>query len=74
MCFVLLQVLLVLAAVFSSVAQSLMFQPLDCADIYNAGSGSSGVYRIYPAGPNSPCYVYCDMDTLGGKWTVSKTS
>ncbi|XP_067110459.1 microfibril-associated glycoprotein 4-like [Osmerus mordax] len=65
-----MKVLLVLAAVFSSVAQSLMFQPLDCADIYNAGSGSSGVYRIYPAGPNSPRYVYCDMDTLGGKWTV----
>ncbi|XP_041726686.2 microfibril-associated glycoprotein 4-like [Coregonus clupeaformis] len=48
----------------------LMFQPLDCADVYNNGSKTSGVYRIYPAGPNSPRYVYCDMDTDGGKWTV----
>ncbi|XP_010896325.1 microfibril-associated glycoprotein 4-like [Esox lucius] len=51
-------------------SKGLMFQPLDCADIYNGGSKTSGVYRIYTAGPNSPQYVYCDMDTDGGKWTV----
>ncbi|XP_036396019.1 microfibril-associated glycoprotein 4-like [Megalops cyprinoides] len=51
-------------------AHCLMFQPLDCADIYNDGSQTSDVYRIYPAGPLSPVYVYCDMDTDGGKWTV----
>ncbi|KAJ8384659.1 hypothetical protein AAFF_G00199910 [Aldrovandia affinis] len=49
---------------------SLMFQPLDCADIYNDGPQPSDVYRIYPAGPLSPVYVFCDMDTDGGKWTV----
>ncbi|KAL2102879.1 hypothetical protein ACEWY4_002047 [Coilia grayii] len=47
-----------------------MVQPLDCADIYNEGNGRSGVYMIFPEGPNSGRYVYCDMDTEGGKWTV----
>lgn len=54
-------------------SKSLMFQPLDCADIYNDSSWTSGVYMIYPAGPNSGRYVYCDMYTEGGKWTVSKS-
>ncbi|XP_019909086.2 microfibril-associated glycoprotein 4 [Esox lucius] len=65
-----MKVLIVLTALSCVLVESLMFQPLDCADIYNSGSGHSGVYRIYPAGPNSPRYVYCDMDTQGGKWTV----
>lgn len=52
-------------------SKSLMFQPLDCADIYNDSSWTSGVHMIYPAGPNSGRYVYCDMYTDGGKWTVS---
>lgn len=52
-------------------SKSLMFQPLDCADIYNDSSFTSGVYLIYPAGSNSGQYVYCDMETDGGKWTVS---
>ncbi|XP_062374767.1 microfibril-associated glycoprotein 4-like [Sardina pilchardus] len=64
------QLLLALCVLLPVAVQSLMFQPLDCADIYNDGSGTSGVYRIYPAGPNSGRYVYCDMDTEGGKWTV----
>ncbi|XP_041934268.1 microfibril-associated glycoprotein 4-like isoform X1 [Alosa sapidissima] len=68
MCFP--QLLLALCVLLPVAVQSLMFQPLDCADIYNDGSGRSGVYRIYPAGPNSGRYVYCDMDTEGGKWTV----
>lgn len=54
-------------------SKSLMFQPLDCADIYNDSSWTSGVYMIYPAGPNSGRYVYCDMTTDGGKWTVSNS-
>ncbi|XP_076153580.1 microfibril-associated glycoprotein 4-like [Alosa pseudoharengus] len=43
---------------------------VDCADICNNGPQASGVYTIYPAGPNSAQYVYCDMDTEGGKWMV----
>lgn len=54
-------------------SKSLMFQPLDCADIYNDSSWTNGVYMIYPAGPNSGRYAYCDMSTDGGKWTVSVT-
>ncbi|KAG5267479.1 hypothetical protein AALO_G00222220 [Alosa alosa] len=65
-----MKLLLALCVLLPVAVQSLMFQPLDCADIYNDGSGRSGVYRIYPAGPNSGRYVYCDMDTEGGKWTV----
>ncbi|XP_015204554.2 microfibril-associated glycoprotein 4-like isoform X2 [Lepisosteus oculatus] len=64
------QACLFLAALLPAAVHPLMFQPLDCADIYNDGSTASGVYRIYPAGSTSPVYVYCDMDTEGGKWTV----
>ncbi|MBN3310184.1 MFAP4 protein, partial [Amia calva] len=45
--------------------------PLDCEDIYRYFSRVSGVYHIYPAGPYIPVNVYCDMETDGGKWTVS---
>ncbi|XP_034766313.2 microfibril-associated glycoprotein 4-like [Acipenser ruthenus] len=45
--------------------------PLDCEDVYTAGNFYSGVYKIYPAGgPGFPLYVYCDMYTDGGVWTV----
>nr|XP_025046101.1 microfibril-associated glycoprotein 4 [Pelodiscus sinensis] len=44
--------------------------PLDCDDIYDQGSETDGVYLIYPAGPNTPVPVYCDMTTDDGKWTV----
>ncbi|XP_024136665.1 microfibril-associated glycoprotein 4 [Oryzias melastigma] len=41
--------------------------PLDCSDIHNQ---PSGVYTIYPIGATSAIQVYCDMDSLGGKWTA----
>ncbi|KAF7666178.1 hypothetical protein LDENG_00117610 [Lucifuga dentata] len=49
--------------------------PIDCSDIYRAGSGQDGVYTIYPAGPTSPVQVYCDMskdhtEDTAEKWTV----
>ncbi|KAM6897763.1 LOW QUALITY PROTEIN: microfibril-associated glycoprotein 4-like [Xenentodon cancila] len=45
--------------------------PLDCSDIYNNDSTRpSGVYTIYPIGATSAVQVYCDMDSLGGRWTV----
>uniref|UniRef100_A0A3Q2CRY0 Microfibril associated protein 4 n=1 Tax=Cyprinodon variegatus TaxID=28743 RepID=A0A3Q2CRY0_CYPVA len=45
--------------------------PLDCSDIYNYdNSRASGVYTIYPIGATSAVEVFCDMDSLGGRWTV----
>ncbi|KAL7851912.1 hypothetical protein SRHO_G00176970 [Serrasalmus rhombeus] len=37
------------------------FLPLDCEDIFNNGSSHSGVYTIYPKGPEKAVQVYCDM-------------
>ncbi|XP_060755294.1 microfibril-associated glycoprotein 4-like [Neoarius graeffei] len=60
-----------------------MSQPLDCEDVYKIKINSnhsapvpSGVYTIYPAGPNKPVKVYCDMGCAESdghddeKWTV----
>ncbi|XP_074550179.1 microfibril-associated glycoprotein 4-like [Halichoeres trimaculatus] len=45
--------------------------PLDCSDIYNNDNARpSGVYTIYPIGATSAVQVFCDMDSLGGRWTV----
>ncbi|XP_030845836.1 ryncolin-1-like [Strongylocentrotus purpuratus] len=46
--------------------------PRDCAEIQTGGpSHLSGVYPIYPDGvSDEPLFVYCDMETDGGRWTV----
>ncbi|XP_061563956.1 microfibril-associated glycoprotein 4-like [Cololabis saira] len=45
--------------------------PLDCSDIYSCDNSlPSGVYTIYPIGATSAVQVYCDMESLGGQWTV----
>ncbi|XP_034073282.1 microfibril-associated glycoprotein 4-like [Gymnodraco acuticeps] len=45
--------------------------PIDCSDIYNNDNPKpSGVYTIYPIGSTSAVQVYCDMDSLDGRWTV----
>eukprot|EP00057_Strongylocentrotus_purpuratus_P006391 XP_011660865.1 PREDICTED: uncharacterized protein LOC105436720 [Strongylocentrotus purpuratus] len=46
--------------------------PRDCAEIQTGGlSHLSGVYPIYPDGDgDDPLFVYCDMETEGGRWTV----
>ncbi|XP_030834179.1 microfibril-associated glycoprotein 4-like [Strongylocentrotus purpuratus] len=46
--------------------------PRDCAEIQTGGlSNLSGVYPIYPDGVgDDPLFVYCDMETDGGRWTV----
>ncbi|KAI8502192.1 hypothetical protein Bbelb_197800 [Branchiostoma belcheri] len=41
----------------------------DCAEIYEGGSTTSGVYLVTLQN-NTPVEVYCDMDTDGGGWTV----
>ncbi|XP_038558306.1 microfibril-associated glycoprotein 4-like [Micropterus salmoides] len=62
-------VFLLLAPQLSSCQELVL--PLDCSDIYNHdNSQPSGVYTIYPIGATSAVQVYCDMDSLGGRWTV----
>ncbi|XP_008106459.2 angiopoietin-1 isoform X2 [Anolis carolinensis] len=42
----------------------------DCADAYQAGFNKSGVYTIYVNNISEPKKVFCNMDILGGGWTV----
>ncbi|XP_059829304.1 angiopoietin-1-like [Hypanus sabinus] len=42
----------------------------DCAEAYQAGHNTSGVYSIRLAETTEPRKVYCNMETAGGGWTV----
>lgn len=45
--------------------------PVDCADIFFQNTSQpSGIYMIYPSSPRFSIPVYCDMETVGGPWTV----
>ncbi|XP_071837424.1 uncharacterized protein [Apostichopus japonicus] len=44
--------------------------PKDCYDLYVSGTGSDGVYTIYPDDWPSGIQVYCEMESNGGGWTV----
>ncbi|KAL3885216.1 hypothetical protein ACJMK2_025304 [Sinanodonta woodiana] len=45
-------------------------KPRDCQDIFQMGFSKTGGYIIYPEGHPNGIYVRCDMDTVGGGWTV----
>jgi len=51
-------------------------QPRDCADIYNNGERSDGVYTVYVliGRAHRSVEVFCDMTTDGRGWTVCVVS
>ncbi|XP_052577077.1 fibroleukin [Peromyscus californicus insignis] len=42
----------------------------DCSDYYAIGKRGSETYRVTPDPRHSSFEVYCDMETMGGGWTV----
>ncbi|PSN46646.1 hypothetical protein C0J52_07086 [Blattella germanica] len=44
--------------------------PHDCWDVRKQGHNASGIYRIKPVLSTVPFFVYCQMETKGGGWTV----
>jgi hypothetical protein len=43
---------------------------IDCGDLDEGQS--SGIYKIFPEDSLDGFYVYCDMETDHGGWTVSQ--
>ncbi|XP_069834142.1 fibroleukin [Dendropsophus ebraccatus] len=46
----------------------LIFQ--DCSDYYKMGKRRNGIYQVMPDPKNKTFEVFCDMESMGGGWTV----
>ncbi|GBO30544.1 Tenascin-X [Araneus ventricosus] len=44
--------------------------PRDCFEVQRDLKNETGVYRIQPDYARRPIFVFCDMETDGGGWTV----
>ncbi|XP_077120834.1 fibroleukin [Ranitomeya variabilis] len=42
----------------------------DCSDYYKLGKRLNGIYQVMPDPRNKTFEVFCDMESMGGGWTV----
>jgi len=55
-------------------ARAAVEYPYDCAEVLlGIGSEITDIYSIYFPATNKRSRVFCDMETVGGGWTVCRS-